>query len=260
MAEAMSIPWPQPGHFQILCFPVGKADAFLLRTAHSALLLDNGSYRSRKQLVKWLHQLGVERLDYLLISHFDSDHIGGTEQLLKNFPVEDIIQSPYHKKNDAWKEYDHTLKKRGLRPDQPRQMEEFVLDGVYYSVIPPEKEHYSKAESNNRSLIVHVRHAEHTFLFMGDAQDRRIQEWLEHHAEGCTWLKIPYHGRYQQSLPSLLAAATPSHALITSSAEQKEDRKTVELLRERGIQVTLNRHGLVLFESDGKSLTKKSFT
>lgn len=258
--ELMSIAKPAEGRFQIICFPIGKADSFLLRTAHSALLIDTGSYSSRKQLAKWLQLLGIERLDYLISTHFDSDHIGGTAQILKVLPVYDVIQSPYHQKNQSWKEYDKTLKKYGFRPDQPRHTEEFVLDDVFYTIIPPKKEHYPEDESNNRSLIVQARHGAQSFLFMADAQNKRIQEWLECNAEHCTWLKIPYHGRYQQTLPELLHAVQPEHAVITSSDKQKEDAKTVELLWHHGCKVTLTRNGFAVFESDGKYLTKKTFT
>lgn len=261
MFESVSkIEKPAVGSFHIFCFPVGKADAFLLRGPYSAVLVDSGSYRTRKQLCRWLKDLGITHLDYLITTHFDSDHIGGTEQVLKSIHVDDIIQSPYHQKGRAWKEYNSIVKKSGIRPDQPKSMEEFVLDDVAYTIYPPEKEHYSRAESNNHSLIIRVQHRNNSFLFMADAQEKRIQEWMDHHAEACTWLKTPYHGKYQSVLPDFLKLSVPEIALITTSQEQEESPKTVELLQKNGVQVIFNRDGLIQFISDGQILTKMIFT
>lgn len=256
----VSIPAPKEGGFQVLCFPMGKADSFLLRTAHSAVLIDSGAHDRQKLLSRYLLAQHVQRLDYFISTHFDEDHIGGTEQILKAIQVEDIIQSPYHKKTKSWKEYDRLIRKKHFRPDEPRRLEELVLDGVFYTIRPPEREHYDRDEDNNRSLIVEVQHGDNSFLFTGDAQNRRLAEYLTHAPGPYTWLKVPYHGKYQTILPAFFQQIQPKVAVITSSPKREESPKTVSLLQAQGCEVVFTRDGLVVFESDGQKLTKRAFT
>ncbi|MCD8146395.1 MAG: MBL fold metallo-hydrolase [Clostridiales bacterium] len=240
--------------FRLICFDLGKEDAFLITTPHSAVLIDTGSKEHGKELAKTLLELGVERLNCLVLTHFDADHVGGVHQILKRLTVEQILQSPLFSHNKDSQQYRLTLKKHGVSPDKVRSAEQLQLDGVSYTLLPPRKKHYAQDERNNASLLVHVRHGRNTFLFTGDAREARVSEYLDSEPERCDWLKIPHHGHYQRTLLRLLHALSPRYAVVTSSEERREDRRTLDALRQAGCQVALTRQGAAVYYSDGEEI------
>ncbi|MCD8334333.1 MAG: MBL fold metallo-hydrolase, partial [Clostridiales bacterium] len=240
--------------FRLICFDLGKEDAFLITTPHSAVLIDTGSREHGKELAKALLALGVDRLNCLLLTHFDADHVGGVHQILKRLTVEQVLESPLCSHNKDSQQYRLVLKKHGVSHDRVRSAEQLRLDGVSYTLLPPRKKHYTQDERNNASLLIHVRHGGNTFLFTGDARDARISEYLDDAPERCDWLKIPHHGHYQRTLPRLLRALSTRYAVITSSGEKPEDLRTVDALRKAGCQVVLTRQGTAVYYSDGEHL------
>ncbi|MCD8191110.1 MAG: MBL fold metallo-hydrolase [Clostridiales bacterium] len=256
MPLALPLVPPEAGDcsFRLICFNLGKADAFLITTPHSTVLIDTGSREHGKELALTLLELGVERLNCLVLTHFDADHVGGVHQILKRLAVEQVLESPLLSHNKDSQQYRLVLKKHGVSPGKVRSAEELRLDGVSYTLLPPRKKHYARDERNNASLLVHVRHGGNTFLFTGDAREARLAEYLDSGPERCDWLKVPHHGHYQRALPRLFHALTPRYAVITSSEEKREDPRTVDALRQVGCQVALTRLGAAVYYSDGEEI------
>lgn len=240
--------------FRLICFSLGKADAFLISTPYSAVLIDTGSASCGKQLAQQLLKLKINRLDFLIITHFDSDHIGGIGHILKSIQVDQLLQSPLFPRNKDSHQYRSTLKKYNIRPDSVQTTEQFLLDGVAYTVFPPQKNHYARDERNNASLLVHLSYGEYTFWFMADARTARLKEFLALSPDRCDFLKVPHHGHYQKGLPVLFRTLSPRYAVITSSDEKKEDSQTLEALYIAGCQTVLTRKGTAVFISDGQEL------
>lgn len=240
--------------FRLLCFDLGKADAFLITTPHSAVLIDAGSPSHGKRLAQQLLELGIRKLDFLIITHFDSDHIGGVGHILKNIQVDQLLQSPLFSQNKDSHQYRSILKKHNIQPDSVQTTEQFLLDGVAYTIFPPQKKHYARDERNNASLLIHLCHGDHTFWFMADAREARIRELFSLSPGHCDLLKVPHHGHYQKILPALFQTLSPRYAVITSGSDKKEDPKTLEALREAGCQIVLTRNGTAAFFSDGQEL------
>ena len=67
---------PAASTLNLWCFQAGKADAFLLWNESGTVLIDTGESGFGKEILKKLQELGIQRLDYLIITHFDKDHVG----------------------------------------------------------------------------------------------------------------------------------------------------------------------------------------
>lgn len=237
------------------CFSAGKADAFLLYTADSAVLIDCGEKGFGKEILEFLEEREITALDCLIITHFDKDHVGGAAKVLHSLPVAQVLQSNCPKDSSAYEKYLGALEDTGLSPVTVRETLDFTLDGVSYTVDPPRRNSYDQDSSNNSSLIVTVRCGARTLLFTGDAQDARLAEFLSADPAPCDFLKVPYHGHWQERLPELIAALRPSCAVITSSDAEPEDAETLALLEEAGAEVFLTREGPVSLYCDGETLT-----
>ena len=244
------------GTLNVYCFQAGKADAFLFWNDAGSVLLDTGESGYGKTIIAKLQELGIERLDYLIITHFDKDHVGGAKKILTDFPVATVLQSNVSK-NDAgpYEKYKKALDAQSMEPVTVRTPMRFLLGDTVFTVDPPEREGYQESESNNSSLIVTVTHGADRMLFTADAEDLRLAEFLKQNPGPCALVKLPHHGRYQSTLISLLDRTTPAWAIITSSEEEPEDTQTMELLQSRGVETFLTRSNPIQIQSSGSGLT-----
>ena len=232
-------------------FDAGAADAILLTTENSAVLIDAGEQGFGKTILAYLAERGVKRLDCLIVTHFDQDHVGGAAKVLNSVEVGAVLQSNRPKDSEAYEKYLRALENAGVEPDTVRETRAFTLDGVSYEIDPPRWADYASDESNNSSLIVSVTNGETRFLFTGDAQTERLAEFLDANRAACDVLKVPHHGRDEPLLPALLESTKPTYAVVTSSDEEPESAATVEALERAGATVLLTRDGAVTLYSDG---------
>ena len=239
----------------VRCFSAGAADAFLLYTQNSAVLIDCGEKGFGKEILSFLEENGIESLDYLIITHFDQDHVGGAAKVINSFSVGTVLQSNCPKDSEEYEKYIKALDSAGLQPVTVTDTLTFTLDGVRYTVDGPDSGSYEEDESNNSSLIVLVENGENSLLFMGDAQTLRLEEFLDSHPAACDFLKVPHHGREEPLTEQLLEAVSPRYAVITSSQEELESQDTLTLLEKTGAEVFLTRLGAVTVHSDGKEIT-----
>lgn len=238
----------------VYCFDAGKADAFLLSTKRSAVLIDCGEKGFGKEILAYMEDAGIERLDCLIVTHFDKDHVGGAAKVLNSVPVDTVLQSNRPKDSEQYEKYLKALDGAGIEAQTVRETLRFTLDGIEYAVDPPRQAEYSSDSSNNSSLIVSVRNGANTLLFTGDAEDERTAEFLGENHETYELLKLPHHGRWQSTLPALIASVKPAYAVITSSDEEPEDEETMALLAQVGVETYLTREGPVLFRCDGREI------
>ena len=243
------------GKFKIICFSAGKADAFLLTTENSAVIIDTGEKSFAKTFVNYMTEQGINKIDYLIISHFDKDHVGGAAGIIGSTEIQNVLQSNYGKDSSQYEKYVSALSEKSLEPVTVRETYTFSLDGAEYTVYPPLKEEYENDPSNNSSLIVSVKYGEKTFLFSGDAENERLYEFADMNNNDYDFLKVPYHGHYQENLESFLASVKANYAVITSSDEEPEDDKTVSLLQKYGAKVYLTRSGDVTVLCDGENIS-----
>ena len=240
---------------EVVCFQAGKADAFLLITPESTVLIDCGEKGFGKTILAELEARGIAKLDLMVITHFDQDHVGGAARIINNFPVERILQSNSPKDSEEYEKYIKAVKNASIEPETVRENLSFALDGVIYTVNPPKRTKYNSDSSNNSSLIISVTNGLNRFLFTGDAEDERMEEFLTLDWGQYDFLKMPHHGRWQETLPLLIEATAPRYAVITSADNEREDSETMELLQSASVATFLTRAGQVVVYSDGTELT-----
>ena len=236
-------------------FDAGKADAILLTTENGAVLVDAGEKGFGKTILAYLEEKGIDRIDYLIITHFDQDHVGGAAKVLNSIEVGAVLQSNRPKDSEEYEKYVSALSGAAIEPTTVRETCTFALDGVAYTVDPPRQSEYDSDESNNSSLIVSVQNGGNRFLLAGDAQTERLAEFLDANKNTYDVLKVPHHGQDEPLLKELIESTQPGYAVITSSDEEPESGATVEALEQAGTEVLLTRRGAVTFHSDGRVLS-----
>jgi competence protein ComEC len=145
------LPAPAPGQFQALAIDIGQGTAVLVRTHHHALLFDTGPKMGEDQdaggrhILPALQAMGVSALDVLLISHEDSDHVGGALSVMQGLPVTQVVSSlvPDHPVR-TW----HSPRTGQPLPHAPCQAGlSWDWDGVHFELVFPLTPHQPVALS-----------------------------------------------------------------------------------------------------------------
>lgn len=239
---------------EIYCFSAGKADAHLIYGEDWAVLIDCGEKGFGGDILGYMDAHGIDRIDRLIITHYDKDHVGGAAKVINNTEIGSVYQSNCPKESKEYSKYLEALEEKGIEPVMVRERVSFSEDGVDFTIDPPQMDSYEIDPSNNSSLITEIRFGECSMLFAGDAEDARLDEYIGGGHGRFDLLKVPYHGHFQNSLKAFLESVSAEWAVITSSDEEREDTETLTALKETGTKVFLTRKSAVLVRCDGRHI------
>jgi competence protein ComEC len=203
---------PPQGEVEVLALDVGQGSAVLVRTAHHSLLYDAGPRYSRESdaghrvLVPTLAALG-ERLDMLVLSHEDSDHVGGAPAVRQSQPQAQLrasfAQAP-------------GLESAGLQLCAAGQR--WVWDGVEFEFLHPQAHMLAQLRTSNaRSCVLRVRSSgaqPATALLTGDLDAAQEQALLQREQLQADWLLVPHHGSKSSSSLAFVQAVQPRLAVV----------------------------------------------
>ena len=220
-------------------YKIGKADAIFLRGTDDdgtpfSVLIDTGEADDAPEITEKLRAAGVDTLDYLILTHFDKDHIGGLPTLLSEIPAAHILMPDYVGSGTPYEAMtalfsDNTYPTQVLTADT-----QFTCGKTQFSVSVPKQNVYAKKQDNNASLVITVTHGKQILYFAGDAEQLRQEELIsELSAAGITktaLLKVPHHGVYNDGIDAFLAACAPQNAIITCSDKNPPDPETLSCL------------------------------
>ena len=235
-------PRPPDGQFELLAADIGQGNAVLVRTARHTLLYDAGprfsseSDAGHRVLVPLLRALN-ERVDRVMLSHRDSDHVGGALAVLTMQPQADLLSSI---------EAGHALQsvRKATRCEAGQR---WRWDGVDFEVINPRAEDYAVTQKTNAlSCALRISNGHQSALLAGDmeqAQEARlVAEGALLHADV---LLVPHHGSKTSSSAEFLDAVQPTFALIQAGYRNRYGHPAQPVLvryQERHIQVIDSPH------------------
>ncbi len=241
-----------PSLLTVTFLKVGKADAIVLQTAAHMVVIDCGEKSDGKKVVNFLKDKGVESIDYMILTHYDKDHIGGAARVLKDFTVHNVIAADYTEDSSEYKKLTAAMQTQKLMFQIPDTPMTFTLDDAVFTIYPHQAADYTDGFDNNCSLITKVVHHDNTLLFTGDAMQERLAEMMD--IGSCDLLKVPYHGRDIANLPAFLDVVTPAYAVISTS-EGDLSENVLTALQERDIRTFITcRNGNITAVSDGHKI------
>lgn len=240
---------------EVVFLPGGKADAAIIMTKNSTVLIDAGTNKMGKGIVAFLKERGIGRVDVLFITHFDKDHVGGADQVLNALPVDLVIEPDYEKESRQRSQY---LAALAASPDTRLETlsknVDLDLDGLHYDIDVANAAFYGEDEENDFSLVIRMIAGEASFLFAGDAESMRLAELMREGNLKSDLLKVPHHGRIDKLSAAFFRAVGARYAVITSDEKNPEDASVLSLLHGLGTEVYLTRRGKVTALTDGKNI------
>ena len=258
------------GTMEVFVFSTGKADAVLITTENYTVLIDTGEDKHGKMITDYLAARGITVIDYLIITHFDKDHVGGADKVIRELTVKKIIVPNYEKDSEQYSQFIREANNAGTERSVLLQKTEFTLDSAKFVLYPSMQDYYDYGTSdsddddenavneNNFSAVVRIKHGSKNFLFAGDAKAKRLKELLsdeEITSIKYDFLKVPHHGRYNKSSADFISRISPEYAVITCSEDSPADSRLLEALEKTGAKVYLTASGNIRCTSDGRNLT-----
>ncbi|MDE6672912.1 MAG: MBL fold metallo-hydrolase [Ruminococcus sp.] len=212
--------------FTVDFLDVGKADCMVLRTENSTVVIDCGEKGDGKKILELLAENEIESVDYLIITHYDKDHVGGSAKLINNIEVKNVLAPDYPEESSEMEKYNKALTGKNITPVLMHDDISFNLDGVEYTVYAPKKDFYGDDDDNDFSLVTKAVYHDTTFLFTGDAMEQRLEEIMD--IGNCTLLKVPYHARKLDNLETFISRVRPEYAVsCTSESEFSSDTEKI---------------------------------
>lgn len=195
---------------------LNEADSNIIKYKNKLIIIDTGEEKHKNIIQTKLEQLKISKIDYMILSHPDKDHIGSAKYLIEKFEVENIIQSHFKKGSNLQKELDKVIADSNVNNIILNETKEITIDDLKFTLIPGNEETYK--EDNDYSLVALMHYFNNNFFFGADIEETRIEEVLKLNLTNYDVVKIPHHGRYNPLSISLLELLKPKYAIITAGS------------------------------------------
>lgn len=200
-------------NFEVVMFEVGEADCHLIKYPYNknTILIDTGKneYKIKNEVIPYLKSIGIKKIDYLIITHGDEDHIGGSITLINNFQVKNVILNK-GTFTDIEKELIKNLNKKKI----PYQININKINLSNHTIYLLNNTKYNN--ENDNSIVTYFTYQKYKFLYMGDASITTEDNLLENYnLNNISILKVGHHGSNTSSSKDFISQINPSISLIS---------------------------------------------
>ena len=200
-------------NFEVVMFEVGEADCHLIKYPYNknTILIDTGKneYKIKNEVIPYLKSIGIKKIDYLIITHGDEDHIGGSITLINNFQVKNVILNK-GTFTDLEKELIKNLNKKKIT----YQININKINLSNHTIYLLNNTKYNN--ENDNSIITYFTYQKYKFLYMGDASITTEDNLLENYnLNNISILKVGHHGSNTSSSKDFISQINPSISLIS---------------------------------------------
>ncbi len=239
---------------------VGQGDSILFYSKGKTMLVDTGGKMNfvsekwkkknnysivKSKTIPYLKSLGIKKINYLVLTHGDYDHLGEALTLLQNFKVDNIYINE-GEKNYLERQINKVHKVKVLKQDDSFNVSSF-------EVFSLNKNLYNE---NDSSLVLYIKYFDISLLMMGDASSRSEKEILKTYDLGkIDILKVGHHGSDTSSSKDFIKSINPTYSLISVGKNNKyghPHNKVLKILDKSKIYRTdLNGSIKVNFKNNG---------
>ncbi len=236
---------------------VGQGDATLIRCGDHAMLIDAGDNDKGTAVQLYLNKQGIKKLDYLVLTHPDADHIGGADVVISKFTIGRVFMADYEKDNKTYREVIQALADKNLTWSTPRPGTTYTLGTAKFTILAPLKTY---EDPNNSSIALLFQNGGNTFLFTGDGEEEAESDiGKSGRSVKADVYKAGHHGSDTASSEAFLDAVDPAFAVIScgeGNSYGHPHAAVLNALRARGVKVfRTDEQGSIIAWSDGSEIT-----
>ncbi|MFH0702551.1 MAG: DNA internalization-related competence protein ComEC/Rec2 [bacterium] len=206
---------------KFIFFAVGEADSILIQTPNKKnILVDTAGiqknyYNSAKSvIIPYLRDVGINKLDAIILTHPDSDHIGGTVDLIKNIHIDQILDNGDESDSKTYKQIKKFIKINNIPNKHLKNNEKIYLDkDIEIQVIKPQNTDFST--NNEDSIILYIKYGSFSALLMGDGEADALNLIKKTVNSPVDLLKVGHHGSFNSVNKDFIEYLKPKTAVIS---------------------------------------------
>lgn len=247
--------------FCVHVIDVGQADSILITTpSNKNMLIDGGDEDSAKIIKSYLKNKKVKKLDVIIATHPDSDHIGSLDYIIDNFDVEKIYMTNQITDSECYTNLIDSCNNKNLKVNYLSKDDSFNLDdSTHIYVLSPS---YITDNNNSNSIVLNIKYKNNSFLFTGDCDESNEMEMIgAYDLQNIDFLKVAHHGSSTSSSLAFLEETTPDIAVISCGYKNSyghPHKSTLDNLEKIDAKVfRTDKNGSMQFYSDGLKIYSK---
>ncbi len=246
------------GDMTVHFLDVGQGLSILVQSENETLIYDGGDRDTSSFVVAYLKEQGVTKIDYLISSHYDADHLSGLIGCLNAFEVEHVIGSDYTTDTKTYESFMGAVSDQGLTVEYPTVGEEFPFGSGKFVILAPEV--IDEGDSNENSVVIRLLHGKNSFLFTGDADSTAEEAMCQSGLDlDCDVLVLSHHGSATATSWEFLEKTVPEYAVIScglGNSYGHPHKDTMDKLESMEIPVfRTDLQGTIIVASDGEHLS-----
>lgn len=225
---------------------VGQGDSSLIITPNGkTILIDAGDEAHAKKVVSYIREQGIEKLDLVIATHPDADHIGGMDKVIKNFDIGVFAMPDVSAKTNQYKQIQRELKAKKMKAIRLYQSDEVQIDDdIDFEILSPVKgKKYD--DTNEYSIVAKIVYKDTSFILMGDATMENEVDIINNVPDiDIDVLKLGHHGSSTSSSDYFITKTSPKIAIISCGKNNKYGHPHQEVMR------VLKKHGVTPYRTD----------
>lgn len=220
---------------KIYFIDVGQGDSTLIVTPKNKKILIDGGEEKTNVLFQYLLDRRINKIDYIIISHFDSDHCNGLIEIIEKMRVENIVMSKQSKESEEYKKILEIIKHKNIKVSSVKAEDKIIIEKNLYIKILNPAEKFEFQDLNNNAIVAKLVYKNFSMLFTGDIE--KAEESLAKKYKNelkSTILKVAHHGSKTSTSEEFLKYVEPQIALIGVGKNNKfghPNQITIERLK-----------------------------
>lgn len=243
------------GDLNIYYFDVGQADCILIQNKNHNMVIDAGNNADGKYIVKAMKSIGVEKIDYLVGTHAHEDHIGGMDDIIRNFEINTFYMPEIITTTKTFEDVLDALEEKQVPFDTPEIDKSFNLgDAIVDTIYVGDDD----TDLNNSSIVLKVTYGRNAFLFMADAETK-VEKKIMNKDISADVLKVGHHGSSNGTSKEFLQEVNPTYAIISVGKGNDyghPHKATLKRLNNQNVKVhRTDKENTIIVTSDGNNIT-----
>ena len=261
-----------PKELKIYFLDVGQGDSCLIVTPNNKkILVDGGGTEDfdvgKNILIPYLLARRITHLDYVIISHFDTDHVGGVLTVMEELKVSKVVISKQGENSENYRRFEQIVKDKKIKVMTVDKENRLTIEkNLYFDILWPNNGHLVSENSlNNNSIVCKMSYINFSMLFTGDIEEIAEKQMLKEYKNNLgifssQILKVAHHGSKTSSIKEYIDVVNPKIALIGVGENNKfghPNEEVITRLKTRGTRIyRTDQNGEILVMVDKKGVIK----